>query len=256
MRKVPDTIRTVFAHGFTQTAGSWAVVGARLREVLPGVEVVAVDLPGHGTAADLRADLWGSADHLVAAGGSATYVGYSMGGRVALHAALAHPDRVERLVLIGATAGIDDAEERARRRADDEALADHLERVGVERFVDEWLTNPLFAGLDESTAMRADRIGNTAAGLAASLRLAGTGTQMPLWDRLAAIDAPVLVLVGEHDAKFRRLGERLASGLPAATLSVIPGAGHSVHLERPDRTVEAIAGWLTRSAPPRSGSEE
>lgn len=236
--------RLVFAHGFTQTARSWTPLARLLAERLPGIETLAVDLPGHGDAPG-RADanLWASARGLVAAGRAATYVGYSMGGRVALHAALAAPLRVRALVLIGATAGIDDlAERRARRRADDR-LADRIERIGVAAFLDEWLANPLFAGLDESAAGRDDRLRNTATGLAASLRATGTGTQIPLWDRLGDITVPVLVIVGADDAKFTALGERLVGGLPDAELAVVPGAGHSVHLEAPAATADAIAGW-------------
>ena len=84
----------MLAHGFTQTARSWSSIEPLLAERRPGVDIVAVDLPGHGdSTAPADADLWASADHLVAVGGPATYVGYSMGGRVALHAAIAHPPR-------------------------------------------------------------------------------------------------------------------------------------------------------------------
>ena len=237
--------RFVLAHGFTQSARSWATFQQLLESRLPGATTISVDLPGHGDAeppADL--DLWTSADLLADRGGPGVYVGYSMGGRVALHTALARPEVVERLVLIGATAGIDDPDERAARRAADERLADHIEAVGVPTFIDEWLANPLFAGLTDATALREDRLRNTPAGLAASLRATGTGTQTPLWDRLGEIECPVLVLAGEHDAKFTDLGRRLVDGLPRAELVVIPGAGHSVHLEQPGATVEAIATWL------------
>jgi 2-succinyl-6-hydroxy-2,4-cyclohexadiene-1-carboxylate synthase len=239
--------RLVFAHGFTQTARSWAAFEPLLQAMLPDAELVAVDLPGHGDAplpADL--DLWASARRLVSMGGVGTYVGYSMGGRVALHAAIDSTDAVRRLVLIGATAGIEDPAERQSRRDADERLADHIEEVGVPTFVDEWLTNPLFAGLTEHTALRSDRLRNTATGLAASLRATGTGTQTPLWDRLGDIECPVLVLVGEHDAKFTDLGRRLVDGLRAAELVVVPGAGHSVHLEQPEATAAAIATWISR----------
>lgn len=237
--------RFVLAHGFTQSARSWATFQQLLESRLPGATTTAVDLPGHGDAeAPADVDLWSSADLLADQGGPGVYVGYSMGGRVALHTTLTHPDVVEGLVLIGATAGIDDPDERAARRAADERLADHIEDVGVTAFIDEWLANPLFAGLTEATALRADRLRNTATGLAASLRATGTGTQTPLWDRLDEIECPVLVLVGEHDAKFTDLGRRLVDGLPRADLVVVPGAGHSVHLEQPDATVEAIAAWL------------
>lgn len=233
----------LLAHGFTQTAQSWSdvqhLLGSRGLD-----EGYAIDLPGHGSANAVRADLWGSADRLVTAGGRTTYVGYSMGGRVSLHAALAHPREVERLVLIGATAGIDNADARAQRRTDDELLADRIETIGVEAFVDEWLQNPLFSGQTPNQAMRADRLRNTADGLASSLRLAGTGTQAPLWDRLDEISCPVLLLVGQHDQKFSAIAERMAMALPNAQLRVITGAGHSVHVEQPERTIDALAEWL------------
>ena len=171
-----------------------------------------------------------------------------MGGRVALHAALSHPDEVRALVLIGATAGIVDETERAARRAADERLAERIEEIGVEAFVDEWLANPLFAGLSAETALRADRLRNTAVGLAVSLRSTGTGTQEPLWGRLASITAPVLVLAGEHDAKFRELGSRLATEIPDARFDVVPAAGHTVHLEQPGATADAIASWFRSTA--------
>ncbi|MEJ6721317.1 alpha/beta fold hydrolase [Ilumatobacter sp.] len=235
----------LLAHGFTQTAQSWSPVQHLLR-ARGFDDIKAIDLPGHGSADDVRADLWGSADHLVAAGGRTTYIGYSMGGRVGLHAALAHPDEVERLVLIGATAGIDNADARAQRRTDDELLADRIGTIGVEAFIDEWLQNPLFAGLTPNQALREDRLHNTADGLASSLRLAGTGTQAPLWDRLIEISCPVLLLVGQHDQKFRAIAERMATALPNAELRAIDDAGHSVHLEQPERIVDALVDWMAK----------
>lgn len=241
------TARAVLAHGFTQTSRSWGPIIRRLGELRPGADAVAVDLPGHGDADDVVTDLWGVADHLVRVGGNAAYVGYSMGGRVALHAAIAHPEAVERLVLIGATAGIDDTDERSQRRAADERLAERIEAIGVEAFVDEWLANPLFAGLDAASAMRDDRLRNTAAGLASSLRTCGTGTQEPLWDRLGEIVCPTLVIVGEHDAKFRELGARIVDGIADSEIVVIPHSGHSVHLEQPDATAAVLAEFLGRN---------
>lgn len=236
--------RIVFAHGFTQTGRSWGTLIDALDGSIGEVDAVAPDLPGHGDASELRGDLWQCADALVSVGGTADYVGYSMGGRVALHVALRHPDSVERLVLIGATAGIDDDDERSARRSSDNELADHIVRRSVPAFIDEWLDNPLFAGLTEATAMRNDRLRNTASGLASSLRLAGTGTQDPLWDRLGEIRCPVLVIVGERDTKFTALGERIVQGVRQGRLVVVPGSGHCVHLEQPAATMDAIADFL------------
>jgi len=242
--------RYVFAHGFTQTARSWDTLLRLLHLRRSGIDAIAVDLPGHGEAAPpADSDLWSSADRLVETAGAGTYVGYSMGGRVALHAALAHADAVERLVLIGATAGIDDTDERAARRHADRRLADHIEEIGVPTFIDEWLTNPLFAGLTADNALRSDRLRNSAVGLASSLRATGTGMQAPLWDRLGEIACPTLVLVGEHDAKFTELGRRLVDGIADAELVVIPGAGHSVHLEQPGATADAIVIWTATITP-------
>lgn len=224
--------RLVLVHGFAQTQACWGPVASDLAR---DHEVVRVDAPGHGGSAGVRADLAATAELLAEVGGPATYVGYSMGGRMALHVALSRPEVVQGLVLIGATAGIDDPVERAARQVADDALAVAIETDGVEAFLDRWLALPLFAGLDETTRFRAERATNAPEGLAASLRLAGTGAQEPLWDRLGSIAAPTLVLAGEHDEKFAALGRRLADGIgPNATFATVPGAGHSAHLEAPD----------------------
>lgn len=236
--------RAVFAHGFTQTGRSWDGIITALHATLGDLDPLSPDLPGHGDARDEHLDLWASARRLLSSGGPATYIGYSMGGRTALHAALLEPSLVERLVLIGATAGIDNSDERAQRRASDEALAARVEEIDVCDFIDRWLQNPLFAGLTDDTAQRSDRLRNTAHGLASSLRLTGTGTQDPLWGRLGEIECPTLILVGEHDNKFRTLGERLNAGITDCSIAVIADSGHSVHLEQPIATVAAIAEFL------------
>lgn len=232
-------------HGFTQTARSW---DGLVPELSRDFDVVAIDAPGHGRASDVHADLLDGAARLAAAGGRATYVGYSMGARLCLHAALDFPAAVRGLVLISATGGMDDAGEREARRAADEALADRIESIGVPAFLDEWLAQPLFATLPAAANGRAERLHNTAAGLASSLRLAGTGTQAPLWDRLAGLRVPTLVIAGALDTKFVVLGERLAATIPGADLAIVDGAGHTVHLERPDAFLALLLPWLAAHA--------
>ena len=212
-------------------------------------EVVAVDLPGHGGSSAIAADLASAAELLGEAGGHGDYLGYSLGGRIALHLALARPDLVRRLVLVGATAGIEDDRARAARRQADEDLADSLVAAAaadpvdaLEGFLARWLTGPLFATLDPDAAQVAARRSNDAAGLASSLRLCGTGTQAPLWDRLAGLSMPVLVVAGVLDLRFGAMGRRMAQAIgPNATLALVPGAGHACHLERP----AAVAGIVT-----------
>lgn len=243
-----DGRRVVLVHGFTQTARSLKPLASLLHR--PGRQCVVVDLPGHGDAAGVAADLPATADLLAACTGRATYVGYSLGGRACLHLALRRPETVEGLVLIGANPGIDDPAERAARREADERLAERIVEIGVPAFLDEWLAQPLFAGLDEREAERADRLGNTAEGLAASLRLAGTGVQEPLWSRLGELTVPVLVLAGELDQKFSAIGQRVAAAVRHGSFVAVPGATHAAHLQRPDAVAAAIERWLAGEVEP------
>jgi 2-succinyl-6-hydroxy-2,4-cyclohexadiene-1-carboxylate synthase len=232
----------VLAHGFTQTRRSWLPLVERWADRF---EVVTVDLPGHGGSADVAADLVRGAALLGAAGGRATYVGYSMGGRHALRLAVDRPDLVRRLVLVSTSPGIRDDEERRRRAEADAALADHLEEVGVDEFLREWLAQPLFATLPPSAAALDDRRRNTVAGLAASLRFAGSGAQVPLWDGLAQLDMPVLLVVGALDTKFASIAEEMCLSIGGnATVRSIPAAGHTAHLERPAVVADTIEAWL------------
>ncbi|MFN8053625.1 MAG: alpha/beta fold hydrolase [Acidimicrobiales bacterium] len=233
----------VLLHGFGQTGRCWGAFGDALAAAGP---VTALDLPGHGAASAVMADLPTTAD-LVAESidEPSVVIGYSFGGRVALHLAVRHPDRVAALVLVSATAGIDDEAERAARVAADEALAARIEAEGVDAFVDEWLGLPMFAGLDEATQFVDERRSNSALGLSSSLRLAGTGAQEPLWDRLRALTMPVLVVAGQDDTKFAAIAEQLAAGIgPTATLAVVGGSGHSVHLEQPAATADLVTAWI------------
>lgn len=234
----------VLVHGFTQTHVSWEPVATALAR---DHRVLSVDAPGHGMAGDIRATLADGAASLVAAGGAALYVGYSMGGRLALRAALDHPDLVRGLVLLGATAGIDTDQARRDRRAADDALATRLERQGVSVFLDRWLAQPLFTGLDISSEDRAARLANDPAGLASSLRRAGTGSMdPPWWPELGDCTVPTLALAGAEDPKFRTLAERIVAGLAGrAEVDTIAGAGHAAHLSHAGAVAERIRSFVT-----------
>jgi len=235
-------VRLCLVHGFTQTGASWDPVASRLRDA--GHEVITPDVAGHGAASGVRADAWEAAAQLADAVGPAAWVGYSMGGRIVLHLALARATEVRGLVLVSTTAGISDAGERAARREADAALAESVERDGVPAFVERWLEGPMWATLPRDAAGVEARLANSAAGLASSLRLAGTGAQEPLWDRLAAITAPALVITGELDAKFGAVGAHLARALPHASHTILPGAGHAVPWEQPGVFAATVDEWL------------
>jgi len=250
--------RLVLLHGFTQGPGSWDAV----LDALGGdYEIVRVTLPGHGPAAGASAHVRlpfeaaaGAVAEAVAAAagpGPGVWMGYSLGGRLALRVALDRPDLVGALVLLGATAGIEDAAARAARVEIDERLAAGLERRGVERFVEGWLAQDLFSRLPKGAAGVEERRAGTVEGLAAALRLLGTGAQEPVWDRLGELTMPVLLLAGEHDSKFSALAFRLAAGIgPTSGLSFVPGAGHAAHLERPRSVAAILARFLDALATP------
>ncbi len=231
-------------HGFTQTGSGWREVirhlpAERYRPIAP-------DLRGHGEAGEFRPiDLATCAEDVAGlAGGPFVLAGYSMGGRVALHVALAHPELVLRLVLISTTAGIEDPGDRAWRQETDAALAAWMKTATMEEVADRWAAQPLFEGQPRRAAAmaRADRLRNDPVDLAAALRGMGTGVMNPLWWRLGELSMPVTVLAGERDAKFAVLAQRLADEIPDATLRLVPDAGHALHLEAPAAVAKVIEG--------------
>lgn len=248
----------VLLHGFTGSAAAW---GSHLDTfAASGMRVVALDLHGHGQS-DAPTDAWRygmehcRADILAAlrecevGEGEAVLLGYSMGGRIALY--LAFSGYFRALILESASAGLADAAEREARRASDEALAASIEREGVAAFVDRWEQLPLFASqraLEASRreALRRQRLRNSAAGLANSLRGVGLGAQPALHEQLPALDLPVLLITGELDQKFCEIAAQMAQRLPRARWQSVAGAGHAVHLERPAEFDELVIAFVKK----------
>ncbi len=256
---IPDV---VVLHGFTGAAESMEGVA---RGLAPFARVARLDLVGHGqsdapdapAAYAMEACATQIADAAPALGFERPHlIGYSMGGRAALAAAIARPEAFASLVLVGATAGIADPTARAERIAADATLADSILQGGLERFVDAWMAQPLFAsqarlGPERLERARRQRLTNRPHGLAHSLRGMGAGAQTPLHARLARHRGPVLLVVGGEDAKFCGIASELARSLPDARVEVIAGVGHAAHLEAPDRFAEIVREFLTsqRSRP-------
>lgn len=240
-------------HGFTGSATAMAPLTSRL----DGFTVIAPDLIGHGRSESppdpTRYTVPAMAEQALAAAGTVGHervhlIGYSMGGRVALAAACAAPDRVWSLTVIGATAGIADPEQRRQRAEADRARAEMIEE-DLAAFVDQWMSTPLLAGQarlgsEYMQAARAQRLASNPAGLAQSLRMGGTGVMEPLHDRLGSCLVPACLIAGADDAKFCALADELAALLPQAAITRIPNAGHAAHLEQPERVAAAIAAFL------------
>lgn len=243
----------VLLHGFTGSGLSWGdeivdgLAAARLPPVL-------VDLPGHGRYVGewdpARFSLEATLDLVFEAGAWPTdLVGYSMGARIALHFAVRHPDRVRRLVLESGSPGLATEREREERRMSDAALARRILDEGIDSFAEYWSTLPIFESqrsLDPDRRRRVHelRAANDPRSLAASLEAVGTGRLPSLWSRLQSVETPTLWLAGARDPKFLAIAERAAEVMPDARAVVVAGAGHTVHLERPDAWLAAVTGFL------------
>jgi 2-succinyl-6-hydroxy-2,4-cyclohexadiene-1-carboxylate synthase len=224
-------VASVLVHGFTQSDRSWDP----LRGVL--ADAVALRVPD-------ALDFVATAHALGQAGGPATYVGYSMGGRLCLQLALDEPALVERLVLVSASPGLADSAERAARRSSDERLAREIETDGVDAFLERWLAQPMFASLPHDAAgIDERRATNTVDRLTHQLVALGQGTQPDNWPRLGELSMPVLLIAGELDPKYIDIAHRMGDAIANARVAIIDGAGHACHLERPEAVAQLIASW-------------
>ncbi len=230
----------VMLHGFGGTGRSWDDVIAYLPK---SYRCHALDLPGHGDQLDARRPITFNScvrSVLERAPKRFALAGYSMGGRVAMHVALAAPERISRMILISTTPGIEDAKERTARRKLDRSFAEEIEQGTIQEFSDRWRAQRMFAEDPPSVdrLARAEHARNQPAGLAAALRGVGPGEMKPIWDRLAEIQPPTTVVAGRRDRKFVHIAERMVAVIPLALLQVSWG-GHCMLLENP-RFVSAV----------------
>lgn len=244
----------VLLHGFTGSAGGWRGTTEALDSEFT---TVAIDIVGHGKSdapqALDRYRMERAVDDLVgvvrlAGYDRACWLGYSMGARTALQVAARRPEAVSALILESGSPGLATDDERAARVRSDEALAERIQREGVEAFIDYWESIPLFATQSAAlrAALRPGRVASSATGLANSLRGMGTGAQEALHDRLAELRMPALVIAGALDTKFVEIGREMAHALPDATMHVVEDAGHAAHLERPDAFHPVVLDFLRR----------
>ncbi len=236
--------RIVALHGFSATGAQWSLLAARLEAT-----VLAPDLPGHGRSPREVDGVDDVVDAIVAVlerSGPLPVVGYSQGGRMAILTALRRPDLVSSLVAISASPGIADPRDRERRRHADAELADRIEALGIDRFLDEWLSGPVTstAHLDADVrgADRAVRSENTAEGLASALRVYGQGAQPYVGERIHELAMPAVFVAGRRDLRYGTLAVEMAVAAPRGRAAIVAG-GHNVVLEAP----EAVAGIIARA---------
>ncbi|MFL5841542.1 MAG: alpha/beta fold hydrolase [Thermoleophilaceae bacterium] len=232
----------VFLPGFMQHADAWAPVAAAVGERYPSKAVDFATWTFEDRLAEIRE----------AASIGDVLVGYSMGGRLALHAALRDPERYAGLALVGVSPGIEDAGEWRRRGRADEELAAWIESHPIEEVVARWEQNLVFESQSPALveAQRPGRLAHSPADLALLLRTAGQGALAPAWDRLGELRTPVLALAGDNDSTYWEAAQRMRASVEARGGRIeavgIPGAGHAAHLEQPEAVRDALIEWLTR----------
>ncbi len=252
----PANPALLLLHGFMGSSEDWMV------DIAPALVsdfcCIAVDLPGHGQSLLENDSAFGMetcAESIIRlldllSINRCHLMGYSMGGRLGLYLATKFPNRFDKVVLESASPGLKTAEERTSHRAHDQQLAVRIETKALGKFLSDWYRQPLFATMDQSTDrfrnMVERKMSNDPAGLSRSLRFMGVGAQPSLWGELDKISGPLLLIVGERDAKFRSIASEIAAGCGEAEVCTIHGAGHSVHFEKPKEFIEQVSLYLKK----------
>ncbi|MDL4842558.1 2-succinyl-6-hydroxy-2,4-cyclohexadiene-1-carboxylate synthase [Aquibacillus rhizosphaerae] len=244
----------VLLHGFTGSSRVWDELVVNWKSKY---RTISLDLPGHGkskvnTPISMEGfckDITELLEKLSIP--KAIFVGYSMGGRVALSFAMLYPNKVHSLVLESASPGLHQSHEQVARQAKDELLAKMLENEGLSTFIDYWTTIPLFESQkrlpkQKQLAIRSERINQTETGLASSLRGMGTGNQPSWWDQLAGLTIDVLLIVGELDEKFVKIAKEMDEIFKYSQLQLVADAGHAVHVEQTQKFVTIVSDFIDK----------
>lgn len=248
----------IFLHGFLGSSSMWDKVFHHLRINRFEDEVFTGTLPGHGkgdsaSISDLPKQL--NYRNLVEMAteqlptGKYSIVAYSMGARLALAMILAKPELFRSAVLVGVSPGISGVEERLERKSWDDAQADAIVRNGMDEFVSQWETLPLFASqasLKKETldAQRAVRSSHHPEGAAFAMRNLGVGNMPSLWELLPYLAVPTRVVTGSRDAKFCEIARKMCVASKRITHLTIDGAGHNVVLEQPEAFAASFSEFI------------
>jgi 2-succinyl-6-hydroxy-2,4-cyclohexadiene-1-carboxylate synthase len=232
----------VLLHGFLGNIADWK---ESLFSFGDTFYCLAIDLPGHGqTRMDGRESSYsisncaaGIMDLLAALKiDRANLVGYSMGGRLALYLAVYYPQHWYKVIVASASPGLPAGPAKKERWWADQQLAVKLEKGDIRQFVSTWYRQPLFASLrkhPEFPELKKFRWHNNPLELARSLRGLSIGKQPSLWNKLTKIPLPVMMMVGEFDHKYKKIGRELIKKCPDITLKVVEKCGHMIHFENP-----------------------
>ncbi len=251
----PENKSILFLHGFTGSSYYWQ---ESKQKISPRFNTIALDLIGHGRSSSPADIKFYKSDEIVK---QVLFVidhlkiervilcGYSMGGRVALSFATAHPEKISALILLSTSAGLETEEEKKTRIKSDEQLADFIESHSIEDFVNRWMEMEIFNSLQKLPAeglqsLKIAKLKNSKTGLAHSLRGFGTGVMPYLGNEIKKMNFPVLLITGKLDAKFTKMNNRLVHQFNNAKHQIVDGAGHNVYVENPSRCISVLNEFL------------
>ena len=239
----------VCLHGFLGTGADWLPFAEEILRLRPDVQILLPDLPGHGESVSISPENFVerlTATLVSAAIPRAALAGYSLGGRLALSAALSQPDRFPAFLGISTTAGIESPEERKSRREADAQLASRLRQDSFESFLHDWWNLPIFDSPKKinSADFLASRSTQTPVALAEVLEKWSPGVLPSLWNELAAYPGDALLFAGEADSKYSLLAHRMAESFRFAKTHILPGCGHRLLVEAPLEIARAVVNFL------------
>lgn len=244
----------VCLHGFTGTSQTFVPVFQKEN----GLNILAIDLIGHGKTDcyvhpyRYQMDCLCQDIALLTEGlGIVEFslLGYSMGARVALGFTCLFPQKIHQLILESGSPGLKSMSERMMRKCADEHLAGFIMSHSIEAFVDKWENLSLFDSQKRLSTkvqrtLRQERLSQQAFGLACSLWFMGTGVQPDFWQELDKIKAPMLLIVGELDAKFQHIAQSMQKNHPNISIEIAKDAGHCIHLEKPEIVEKVVHTFL------------
>ena len=249
-----DQPPVLFLHGFLGSGSEW---DGLVRHFADRFFCITVDLPGHGQSIG-RTDpsaysFLGARDAIVSIVDrlqirNVNLIGYSMGGRLALSVAIHAPSVFANVVLESSSPGLETPKDRAERIVQDDELASEIESNELSTFLDRWYAQPIFFSLQAMpellNRLKTARLRQRPDELARALRGLSTGRQPSYWRLLARMNVPLLLVTGELDQKYMRIGENMSDLCKEARTTIVPGAGHNTHVENPEAFIRVVDSFL------------
>ena len=196
-------------HGNFQTAKVWQPLEERMKAGFSDLEMITEDLCAKQFQSfdDWTEDFCGRVE-VQANGEKSILLGYSLGGRLALHACLSRPDLWKSAIVVGADPGLESEEEKKLQLHRDRNWAERLKREPLEKLVDEWDAQSVFCGFENQAPRNLGEMDPQK--ISQHFQVFSKGLQQNLLPQLIELKCPpILFLSGEKDQKYQKIGEEL-----------------------------------------------